>query len=150
MQPGAPFSNENVYFERCEEFIYLGSMMTSDNNPSKEIGRRAINHASKLLLLSGYFRSRLFKKNTKLILYKTFLRPVLTNASETRALSKREKRALLIFERKILRRIFGPICVDVTREDIGTERMRDSNMIQILCDVNFPYTFLEGTLQGCV
>ena len=36
------------------------------------------------------------------------IRPVVSYGSETRTLTKKEKQALLIFERKIFRRTYGP------------------------------------------
>jgi capsule polysaccharide modification protein KpsS len=41
-------------------------------------------------------------------LYKTVLRPIVTHASETWVLKETIIQKLLVFERKILRRIFGP------------------------------------------
>ena len=45
----------------------------------------------------------------KIILYKTLIRSVLTYASETWILTKDVERRLGLFERRLLRRIAGPI-----------------------------------------
>jgi len=48
-------------------------------------------------------------KQSKLKLYRTVIRPIVTYASETWVLKEVIIQKLLVFERKILRRIFGPI-----------------------------------------
>jgi len=55
-----------------------------------------------------FFKSRLVTKCSKLKLYRTVIRPIVTYASETWALKETIIQKLLVFERKILRRIFGP------------------------------------------
>jgi len=47
-------------------------------------------------------------KYSKLKLYRTVIRPIVTYASETWVLKETIIQKLLVFERKILRRIFGP------------------------------------------
>ena len=47
---------------------------------------------------------------TKLNLYKTLLKPVLTYGSECWSLNRRNEEQLQVFERRIPRKIFGPIC----------------------------------------
>jgi len=54
--------------------------------------------------------SQLLSKNTKIFIYKTLVRPVFTYVTETWTTTKNDERRLSIFKRKILPRIFDPIC----------------------------------------
>jgi len=54
------------------------------------------------------FRSRPLSRATKSLLYKTVIRPVVSYGAETWTMMKKEEQAVLVFERKILRRIYGP------------------------------------------
>ena len=53
------------------------------------------------------FRGRLLSRATEITLYKTLIRPVVSCGAEVWTLTKKEGRAVLIFERKIFRRIYG-------------------------------------------
>jgi hypothetical protein len=55
-----------------------------------------------------FIKSRLVTKQSKLKLYRTVIRQIVTYASETWVLKEPVIQKLLVFERKILRRIFGP------------------------------------------
>jgi len=55
-----------------------------------------------------FFKSRLVTKYSKLKLYRTVIRPIVIYASETWVLKSTVIQKLWAFERKILRRIFGP------------------------------------------
>ena len=55
-----------------------------------------------------FFKSILVTKYSKLKLYGTVIRPIVTYASETWALKETIIQKLLVLETKILRRIFGP------------------------------------------
>jgi hypothetical protein len=63
---------------------------------------------NKTVISSGLFKSRLVTKQSKLKLYRTVIRPIVTYASETWVLKEAIIQKLLVYERKILRRIFGP------------------------------------------
>ena len=67
-----------------------------------------LHHLLWLVLRGGLFKSRLVTKQSKLKLYGTVIRPIVTYASETWVLKETVFQKLLVFERKILRRIFGP------------------------------------------
>jgi len=54
------------------------------------------------------FKSRLLSRVIKIILYKTLIRPVVSYGEEAWTLTKKEEQVLLIFERKIFRRIYSP------------------------------------------
>jgi hypothetical protein len=54
------------------------------------------------------FQSRLISKRAKLKLYYSVIRPIVTYSCETWILKETIINKLLVFERKILRKIFGP------------------------------------------
>jgi hypothetical protein len=56
----------------------------------------------------AFLESKLVTKQSKLKLYKTVIRPIVIYASETWVLKQAMIQKLMIFGRKILRRIFGP------------------------------------------
>jgi len=58
--------------------------------------------------LKRQFRSQFLSIKNKVKLYNTLIRPVLAYGSETWVLSKSDENILGVFERNILRAIFGP------------------------------------------
>lgn len=98
-------------FESVKEFVYLGSAITNNNNVSLEIKRR-ITLANRCYFgLSRQMNSRALSRRTKIALYKTLILPVLLYGAEAWTVSQTDAAALGVFERKILRKIFGPVCV---------------------------------------
>jgi hypothetical protein len=59
----------------------------------------------------------------KVIIYKTLIKPVLMYAAEAWVLSKADKARFGTFERKILRRIYGPICEGATWRSRYNEKL---------------------------
>jgi len=74
----------------------------------KEIQRRILAGNRTYFAAISPFKSRLLSRATKIILYKTLIRPVVSYGAETWTLTKKEEQALLISETKIFRRICGP------------------------------------------
>jgi hypothetical protein len=59
-------------------------------------------------------------------LYKMITRPVVRYSSETWTLTARDEKNLRIFERQILRKIFGPVNIDNiwrTRNSMGSDKL---------------------------
>jgi hypothetical protein len=55
------------------------------------------------------FNSSLISRSSKLQIYRTLVRLVVTYGSESWTLTTEEERVLAVFERKILRKIYGPV-----------------------------------------
>jgi hypothetical protein len=73
-----------------------------------EIAER-IAKGNKAYYAHAKLKLKFLKKNTKMKMYKTMRRPVVTYSSETWTLTAKDKNDLCIFERLILRKIFGPV-----------------------------------------
>jgi len=76
----------------------------------KEIQRRNLAGNRTYFAAISLFRNRLLSRATKIILYKTLIRPVVSYGEEAWTLTKKEEQTVLIFEKKIFRRMYGPKC----------------------------------------
>ena len=97
-----------VTYEGVAKFIYLGTLISNDNSVEKEIQRRILAGNRTDFATISLVRSRLLSRATKILLFKTLIRPVVTYGTETWTVTKKEQ-ALLISKRKIFRRIYGAI-----------------------------------------
>ena len=86
--------------------------------------------------LVKHFKSKLITKDTKASLYKTFIRPVLMYGSECWVLKKLDEQKLSVFERRVLRRIYGPVKEnDIWRQLHNRElyeRFKDLPIVQLI------------------
>ena len=100
---------KNYKFERVENFKYLGVMLNEDNNNQID-SQEEINNSNKpYFMLQTIFKNKNISRKPKLRLKNTIINKTLTNASETWTLTKRDRKQLNIFERKVYRRILGPV-----------------------------------------
>jgi len=96
-------------FKKVSQFKYLGSIIIQDNELKTKVSLR-IQLANK-----GYYRlerilkSRTLSQNLKIRMYMTLLRPIVLYGSETWALRKAEEQRLGVFEKKVLRKMYGPV-----------------------------------------
>jgi len=56
----------------------------------------------------SFFKSRLVSKKLKMKFYWSIIRPIVTYACEIWGLKEIIKNKLIVYERKVLRKIFGP------------------------------------------
>jgi hypothetical protein len=74
------------------------------------------------------FKTRLVSKKSKLKLYWSIIRLIVTYACETAwVLKETVKNKLMVFERKVLRKVFGP-----TKERDGTWRIKTNDELDKL------------------
>ena len=100
---------KNYRFERVENFKYLGVILNADNSNQIDLQER-INSATKTyFILQKIFKNKNTSKKLKLRLKNTIIDKMLTYASDTWTLTKRDRKQLNIFERKVYRRILGPV-----------------------------------------
>ena len=101
-------TTNGVNYEGVAEFIYLGTLISNENSVEREIQRLILASNRTYFAAISLFRIRLSSRATKIILYKTLIRVTVSYEAEAWTLTKKEEKALLIFERKIFRRIYGP------------------------------------------
>jgi len=99
---------ENKEIEQVRSFKYLGSTVNTDNTMEEEIKERNALGNKAFFANKKIFQSKLISKNAKLKLCFSVIRPVVTDACETWILKESITKRLMVFERKILRKIFGP------------------------------------------
>jgi hypothetical protein len=99
---------ENKEFEQVKSFKYLGSTVSTDNTIEEEIKERIALGNKAFYTNKKMFQSKLISKMAKLKLYSSVIRPVVTYACKTWALKETIINRLMVFERKVLRKIVGP------------------------------------------
>jgi sorting nexin-29 len=97
-----------VTYEEVAEFIYLGTLINNDNSVEKGIQKRILAGNRTYFAAISLFRSPLLSRTTKNLLYKKLIRPVVSYGAEAWTMTKEDEQALLVFERNIFRRMYGP------------------------------------------
>ena len=92
-----------------KEFWYLGTVVTSDNDISSEIRRRIVQGNRAYYGLYRLLKSRRLRAHTKCEIYRTLIRPVVLYVNESWIIRAEDANALGVFERRILRTIFGGV-----------------------------------------
>ena len=85
----------------------MGSLITWDNDCSREIKRRIAKATGAMAGFNPIWRSKVIRKSVKLEVLRTCVFSVLLYASETWTMKKEDQRRLLAFEMKGYRRILN-------------------------------------------
>lgn len=112
-------------YKGVDQFKYLGCTITDTNQRENEIDIRVQNALRCTAALHKILVSKLISRKTKIRIYKTVIRPILMYGCEAWTLTQKEETKLLVTERKIFRKILGPV-----RRDDGTWRVRKNQEIE--------------------
>jgi len=80
-----------VTYEGVAEFIYLGPLISNDNSEEKEIQKRILVGNRTSFSAISLFRILLLSRATKILLYKTLIRPVVSYGAEAWTMIKMNK-----------------------------------------------------------
>jgi hypothetical protein len=94
-----------------ENFKYLRVTLNEDNNNQIHLQERIKSANKTYFKLQKYFRNKNILKKLKLRLKNTIIDKILTCASETSTLTKRDRKQLIVFERKVHRRNLRPVYI---------------------------------------
>jgi hypothetical protein len=80
--------------------------------------------------------SSLISRSSQLQIYRTVVRPVVTYGSESWTLTMEEERVLAVFERKIVRKIYGPVKENelwrIRRNDELEDIIKGENIVRFI------------------
>ena len=123
-------------FEVVDEFVYLGALVRGDNDISLEIKRRIFAANRCFSGLRKHLKAKNISRKTKCSMYRTLIKPVLLYGSESWVVLEKDASLLRIFERKVLRTIFGPINENgVFRRRYNFELEAIYGKPDIICDI---------------
>jgi len=113
--------------EEVNSAKYLGTIMNADNLIEEEIKERIAAGNRSFFANKKILQSKLIIRKTKERLYHTVIGPVVVYGSECWVLTENIKQKLLVFERRLLRRIFG-----LTQKTNGEWRQKTNEELENL------------------
>jgi hypothetical protein len=98
-------------------------LITNDYNISAEINSRITLANRSYFGLVNILKAKDINRKYEVIIYKTLIKPVLMYGAEARVLSRVDEARLAVFEIKILRKMYEPLCEGVTRRSRHNEEL---------------------------
>jgi endonuclease/exonuclease/phosphatase family metal-dependent hydrolase len=139
---GSTVTIDGDEFEVVDEFVYLGSLVTADNDTSREIRRRIVSGSRAYYGLHKQLRSNRLSLRTKYTMYKTLIRPVVLYGHETWTMLEEDLRALGVFERRVLRTIYGGV-----QEDGVWRRRMNHELVQLTGEPSIEKVVKAGRIR---
>jgi len=96
-----------MHIDHVTPFSYLGTVVNGNNTLEEEIRERIAKGNKAFCANKTLFKSNLVFRKSKLKLYCSVIRPVVVYGCETWVLKESIIQKLFVFERRILRKIFG-------------------------------------------
>jgi hypothetical protein len=96
-------------FEVVNEFTYLGALIDDKFNTSIEIKRRIVSAQRAFYGIKHLLSAKSVSRKAKFAMYKTLIRPVAIYGSESWNTTEDDEERLGVFERRVLRKIIGPL-----------------------------------------
>jgi len=123
-----------------EDFRYLVTTLTNQNSIQEDIKSRLKSGNICYHSVQNLLSSILLSKNLKIKVYRTIALPFVLYGCETWSLTLREEHRLMVFENRVLRRIFGPKRDEVTADwrklHVHNEELNDlycsPNIVQVI------------------
>ena len=106
-----PVQLYGVDIEDVEDFVYLGTLMTSDGSSDAEVKARLAKARTAFCTLRNFWRNGIINQHTKLRIFKTNVLSTLLYGAESWKVTRGIMKKLEVFQRKCLRsilRIFWP------------------------------------------
>jgi hypothetical protein len=146
----------NNEFEQVKELKYLGVTLNSKNIMHEEVNVK-LNAANRCYFaMETLFKSKTLSKKVKEKLYISYIRPLLTYACATWSTTKGNEEKLRRFERKILRRIYGPVFNTETqqwelRSNAQLEHLyKKENIVQFIKSIRIQWAGHAWRAEGCI
>ncbi|KAL4120341.1 hypothetical protein QTP88_013055 [Uroleucon formosanum] len=108
-QPTNTLNIGRFNFNKMQQFKYLGTIVTENNDIVEEVTARIQTGYKCYYELTKTLGSRVLSIELKKQLYITLIHPVILYGAETWPLRKSDENKFLIMERKILRKIYGRV-----------------------------------------
>jgi len=99
---------DNKHNDQVRSFSYLGTIVNGNNTVEDEIRERIAKGNKAFYANKTLFKSNLVSRKSKLKLYWSVIRPIVVYGCKTWVLEESIIQKLSVFERNILRKIFGP------------------------------------------